>query len=45
VPPEMIKLLQNSPTLAVFNEPSINILYVVLNNMRKPFDDLRVRLA
>jgi glutathione transport system substrate-binding protein len=45
VPPEMIKLLQNSPTLAVINEPSIAILYVALNNMRKPFEDPRVRLA
>jgi glutathione transport system substrate-binding protein len=45
VPPEMIKLLDKSPTIAVFNEPSILIRYVALNNMRKPFDDPRVRLA
>lgn len=45
VPPEMIKLLQNSPTVTVFNEPSILVRYLVLNNMRKPFDDPRVRLA
>ena len=45
VPPEMIKLLDHSPTIAVFNEPSILIRYVVLNNMRKPFSDPRVRLA
>jgi len=45
VPPEMIKILANSPTIAVFNEPSILIRYVALNNMRKPFDDPRVRLA
>ena len=45
VPPEMIKLLDKSPTITVFNEPSILIRYVALNNMRKPFDDPRVRLA
>ena len=45
VPPEMIKLLENSPTITVFNEPSILIRYVALNNMRKPFNDPRVRQA
>ena len=45
VPPEMIKSLKNSPTITVFDEPSILIRYVALNNMRKPFDDPRVRLA
>jgi len=45
VPPEMIKALENSPTITVFNEPSILTRYVALNNMRKPFDDQRVRLA
>jgi glutathione transport system substrate-binding protein len=45
VPPEMIKTLENSPTIAVFNEPSILTRYVALNNMRKPFSDPRVRLA
>ena len=45
VPPEMIKSLENSSTIAVFNEPSILIRYVALNNMRKPFNDPKVRLA
>ncbi len=45
VPPEMIKALDNSPTITVFDEPSILIRYVALNNMRKPFNDPRVRLA
>jgi glutathione transport system substrate-binding protein len=45
VPPEMIKSLENSATITVFDEPSILIRYVALNNMRKPFDDPRVRLA
>ena len=45
VPPEMIKSLENSSTISVFNEPSILIRYVALNNMRKPFNDPKVRLA
>jgi glutathione transport system substrate-binding protein len=45
VPPEMIKSLENSPTITVFDEPSIFIRYIALNNLRKPFDDPRVRLA
>ena len=45
VPPEMIKSLENSPTITVFDEPSILSRYVALNNMRKPFNDLRVRQA
>jgi glutathione transport system substrate-binding protein len=45
VPPEMVKPLENSPTITVFDKASIFGLYVALNNMRKPFDDLRVRQA
>ena len=45
VPPELIASLQNSPTITVFDEPSILGRYVALNVMRKPFDDPRVRLA
>jgi glutathione transport system substrate-binding protein len=45
VPPEMIKSLENSATITVFDEPSILSRYVALNNMRKPFSDLRVRQA
>jgi glutathione transport system substrate-binding protein len=45
VPPELIASLQNSPTITVFDEPSILGRYVALNAMRKPFDDPRVRLA
>jgi glutathione transport system substrate-binding protein len=45
VPPEMIKAVQNSTTITVFDEPSILIRYVALNTMRKPFSDPRVRLA
>ena len=45
VPPEMIKTLSNSPTIAIFNQPSILGRYVSLNVMRKPFSDVRVREA
>jgi glutathione transport system substrate-binding protein len=45
VPPEMVKALDSSPTIKLFNEPSIFTRYVALNNMRKPFNDPRVRLA
>ena len=38
-------MLKNSPTITVFDEPSILVRYVALNNMRKPFSDPRVRLA
>jgi glutathione transport system substrate-binding protein len=45
VPPEMIKSLDNSSTITVFDEPSIQMRYIALNNMRKPFSDPRVRQA
>ena len=45
VPPEMIKPSSTARTITVFNEPSISERYVALNNMRKPFNDLRVRQA
>jgi glutathione transport system substrate-binding protein len=45
VPPELIAALKNSPNITTFDEPSILTRYVALNNMRKPFNDPRVRLA
>jgi glutathione transport system substrate-binding protein len=45
VPPELIKSLESSPAIAVFDEPSIFTRYVALNCMRKPFSDPRVRHA
>ena len=41
----MIKALENSATINIFEQPSILERYVALNNMRKPFDDPRVRQA
>jgi glutathione transport system substrate-binding protein len=45
VPPEIINSLQNSATIKVFDEPSIFGRSIALNNMRKPFNDVRVRQA
>jgi len=45
VPPEMIKAIQSSSTITVFDEPSIFIRYVTLNMSKKPFDNPKVRLA
>ncbi|MEJ0019423.1 MAG: glutathione ABC transporter substrate-binding protein [Acetobacteraceae bacterium] len=45
VPPEMIKAIQNSATISVFDEPSILIRYVALNMSKKPFDNPKVRQA
>src|ERR1700722_8835427 len=45
VPPEMIKSLEYNSTITVFNEPPTSLPYVALNNMRKPFNDPRVRQA
>ncbi len=45
VPPEMIKLTEKNPKLALFDKPSLLSLFVDLNNAKKPFNDIRVRTA
>jgi glutathione transport system substrate-binding protein len=45
LPPELAKAAQANPNLQVITAPSIVARYVALNNMKKPFDDLRVRQA
>ena len=45
VPPEMMQSLQGNPDIALFDEPSILTKFVALNNLRKPFSDVRVRRA
>ncbi len=45
VPPEMMQSLQANPDIALFDEPSILTRFVALNNLRKPFSDVRVRRA
>ena len=44
-PPELFAVAQKMPTLDVIKQPSISEYYVAINNMRKPFDDVRVRQA
>nr|WP_283949512.1 glutathione ABC transporter substrate-binding protein [Limobrevibacterium gyesilva] len=45
LPAELVKAAQANPNLAVINAPSIVARYVAMNNMKKPFDDIRVRQA
>lgn len=45
MPPEMVKAVEKSPTIDVVDTKSIFAFYVALNNMRKPFDNPKVREA
>jgi len=45
LPSEMVKSVEGNDKLELINQPSIVAWYVSLNNMKKPFDDPRVRLA
>jgi glutathione transport system substrate-binding protein len=45
LPPELVAPAKNIPTIDVVITPSIVARYIALNNMKKPFDDLRVREA
>ena len=45
LPVEMAPAIEHSPTLDVIAAKSIYARFVALNNMRKPFDDVRVREA
>lgn len=44
-PPELTEVAEKNPNIEVTKEPSIFEWYVALNNMKKPFDDIRVRKA
>lgn len=44
-PPELIQVAEKNPNVAVNPTPSIVEFYVSMNNMKKPFDDVRVRQA
>jgi len=45
MPPELVKVVEKNPTIDVVASRSIYARYVAMNNMRKPFDDIRVRQA
>ncbi|MGH7212455.1 MAG: glutathione ABC transporter substrate-binding protein [Acetobacteraceae bacterium] len=45
VPPQLAKIIQNNPKLALVNDPSIVVRYVAMNVTKKPYDDPRVRQA
>lgn len=44
-PPELIKVAEKNPKVDVDKAPSIVEWYVSMNNLKKPFDDVRVRQA
>ncbi|SFC21497.1 glutathione transport system substrate-binding protein [Polaromonas sp. OV174] len=45
VPYEQANILKNNPKVVVVNGPSVADTYISLNNLQKPFDDVRVRQA
>jgi glutathione transport system substrate-binding protein len=45
LPAELAKAAQANPNLIVINSPSIVVRYVAMNNLKKPFSDIRVRQA
>jgi glutathione transport system substrate-binding protein len=45
MPPELVKVVEKSPNIDVVASKSIYARYVAMNTLRKPFDDVRVRLA
>ncbi|MBU6499085.1 MAG: glutathione ABC transporter substrate-binding protein [Rhodospirillales bacterium] len=45
MPAELVKVAKANPKLEVVVSPSIVARYVAMNNMKKPFTDLRVREA
>ncbi len=45
LPAELAKAAQGNPNIQVITAPSIIARYVAMNNLKKPFDDIRVRQA
>jgi glutathione transport system substrate-binding protein len=45
LPPEMASVAERNPKLDIITKPSIVTWYVAMNNLKKPFNDPRVRQA
>ncbi len=45
MPPELVRVVEKDPRIDVVSARSIYARYVAMNNMRKPFDNPKVRLA
>lgn len=45
VPPEMVPALENNPEIEVLTKPIVTVRYIILNNLKHPFDDVNVRRA
>ena len=45
MPAEQIKVLQNDPKIDILVQPSVIVRYLFINNLQKPFTDVRVRQA
>lgn len=45
VPPEHVKALEDNPAIKILTQPVARVHYLVLNNQKPPFDDVRVRQA
>lgn len=45
VPPAMISRIEKDPKIAIFDKPGLLSLFTTMNNAKKPFNDVRVRMA
>jgi peptide/nickel transport system substrate-binding protein len=45
VPPELVRLLDQTPGVQIYSAPSTRPIWMQLNVNRPPFDDMRVRQA
>jgi glutathione transport system substrate-binding protein len=45
LPPELVRVAEADPAIQVIQAPSIIARYLSLNNLKKPYSDLRVRQA
>jgi ABC-type transport system substrate-binding protein len=43
--PDDLEQIRNDPTLEIIEQPGMNVGYLALNMEKKPFDNLKVRLA